>query len=209
MCGKSPWKATSASCWSDRTNLKHRFLTSLNLWMKATIDLSFLCLKLVKSVSFNSSILEWKNWWNCFSRLAQNIMELVGNVVNHVKDDPERDMENKRTFNALFWAASPHSSKLAESLFLFPPLIFLFWIKTGTKISVGEISKNHQLQAHLRSLPQYVAQHRRLNTLKNRTDGNKWRMAKPLVRPNQLWFPSIPSSSSSNDGLCEHTPLTP
>jgi len=27
-------------------------------------------------------------------------MELAGNVVNHVKADPDKDMENKRTFNA-------------------------------------------------------------------------------------------------------------
>jgi len=35
-------------------------------------------------------------------------MELAGNVVNYVKADPETDMENRRTFNASFCAASPH-----------------------------------------------------------------------------------------------------
>ena len=35
-------------------------------------------------------------------------MELAGNVVNHVMAYPERDMENKHTFNVLFCAASPH-----------------------------------------------------------------------------------------------------
>ena len=35
-------------------------------------------------------------------------MKLAGNVVNHVKADPERDMENRHTFNASFCAASPH-----------------------------------------------------------------------------------------------------
>ena len=35
-------------------------------------------------------------------------MELAGNVVNHVKADPERDIENRSIFNASFWAASPH-----------------------------------------------------------------------------------------------------
>jgi hypothetical protein len=33
------------------------------------------------------------NWWNCFSRSVQNIMESAGNVVNHVKANPERDRE--------------------------------------------------------------------------------------------------------------------
>ena len=89
-----------------------------------------------------------------------------------------------------------------QSPFLFPPLFFLFWIKTGIRISVGEISKNHQLQAHLRSFPQYVAQHRQPNTLKNKTDGNQGRMAEPLVQPDHLWVPSSPSSSSTSDGMC-------
>jgi len=35
-------------------------------------------------------------------------MELTGSVVNHVKADPERDIENKRTFSASVCAASPH-----------------------------------------------------------------------------------------------------
>ena len=34
------------------------------------------------------------------------------------------------------------------------PLLFFFWIKPGTRISVGEISPNHQLQTCSRSLPQ-------------------------------------------------------
>ena len=42
------------------------------------------------------------NWWNCFSRSAQNIMELAGNIVNHIKADLERDIENNRIFNASF-----------------------------------------------------------------------------------------------------------
>ena len=70
--------------------------------MKAATDSSFLCLKLVKSVNFISSMPEFKNWRNCFSRSAQNIMELAGNVVNHVKAYLERDMENRHTFNASF-----------------------------------------------------------------------------------------------------------
>ena len=70
--------------------------------MKASTDSSFLCLKLVKSVNFISSMPEYKNWWKSFSRSAQNIMELAGNVVNHVKADLERYMENRRTFNVSF-----------------------------------------------------------------------------------------------------------
>jgi hypothetical protein len=30
------------------------------------------------------------------------MMELAGNVVNHVKADPERDIENNRTFSTLY-----------------------------------------------------------------------------------------------------------
>jgi len=70
---------------------------------------------------------------------------------------------------------------------------------------VGEISQNHQLQTLSWSLPQHFAHHRRSNTLKIRTDGIQRRMAKPLVWPNHLWFPSAPSSSSSNDGLYNTT----
>ena len=68
--------------------------------MKVATDSSFLCLRLVKSVNFISSTPEYKNWWNCFSRSAQYMMELAGNVVNYVKADPDKDMENKHTFNA-------------------------------------------------------------------------------------------------------------
>ena len=81
---------------------------------------------------------------------------------------------------------------------------FFFSIKTSTRISVGEISQNHQFQTLSWSLPQHVAHHWRSNTLKIRTDGIQCRMAKPLVQPNHLWFPSAPSSSSSNDGF--HNP---
>ena len=70
--------------------------------MNAATDSSFLCLKLVKSVSFISCTPEEKNWWNYFSKSAQNIMELAGNIENHIKADPDKDMENKRTFNASF-----------------------------------------------------------------------------------------------------------
>ena len=84
-----------------------------------------------------------------------------------------------------------------QSPFLFPPLFFLFWIKAGTGISVGEIFQKHQFQSHSRCLPQHVAQYRRPNTLKNRIDQNQKRVAEPLVRPNYLWLPSAPSSSSS------------
>ena len=35
-------------------------------------------------------------------------MELAGNIVNHVKADPDKDKENKCTFNASCRAASPH-----------------------------------------------------------------------------------------------------
>ena len=35
-------------------------------------------------------------------------MELASSVVNHVKADPERDIENRCTLNASFCAASPH-----------------------------------------------------------------------------------------------------
>ena len=78
-----------------------------------------------------------------------------------------------------------------QSPFLFP-LLFFFWIKVGTRISVGEISQNHQLQTLSWSLPQHVAHHRRSNTLKIRTDGIQRRMTEPLVQPNDLWFPQLP-----------------
>ena len=71
-------------------------------------------------------------------------------------------------------------------------VMFLFWIKVGTRISVEQIFRRHQVQTHSRSLPQHVAQHRQPNTLKNKTDGNQGRMAEPLVRPNQLWFHQSP-----------------
>jgi len=74
---------------------------------------------------------------------------------------------------------------------------YFFWIKASTRISVGETSQNHQLQTLSRSLPQHVAQHRWSST-----NGTQSRMAEPPVRPNHLWLPSVPSPSSTNDGLC-------
>ena len=59
--------------------------------MKATTDSSFLYLKLVKSVNFNSVTPEKKNWWNCLSRSAQYNKKFAGKVVNQAKADPDKD----------------------------------------------------------------------------------------------------------------------
>ena len=99
----------------------------------------------------------------------------------------------------------PGNSKPLESFFV----LSSFWIKAGTKISVGEIFQRHHLQTHSRSLPQHVAHHRRSSTLKNMTDGIQRRMTEPLVWSNQLWFPAVSTSSSSNDGLCKTLLILP
>ena len=68
--------------------------------MKEATDSSFLYLKPVKLVNFNSVTLEKKNWWNCLSRSAQYNMEFAGKVVNQVKANPDKDKENKQTLSA-------------------------------------------------------------------------------------------------------------
>ena len=105
MCGKSPLKAASANYWSDSIKLSHRFLTSLNLWMKAATDSSFLCLKLVKSVNltlwFPKRRTDGTAW-------AKYNMEFAGRVVNKAKADPDKDKENNQTLSASWLAASPN-----------------------------------------------------------------------------------------------------
>ena len=81
---------------------------SWHLWVKAATDPSFLFLKLIRSVRFSSVIPEKKNWWNCFSKLAQYNMEFAGSVVNQAKADPDKDKENNRTLSGSWLAASPN-----------------------------------------------------------------------------------------------------
>ena len=68
--------------------------------MNEATDSSFLCLKPVKSVNFNSVTPEKKNWWNCLSRSAQYKIEFAGKIVNHAKANPDKDKENNRTLSA-------------------------------------------------------------------------------------------------------------
>ena len=76
--------------------------------MKEATDSSFLCLKPVKSVGFNSVTPEKKNWWNCLSKLAQYNMEFAGNVVNQAKADLDKDKENNQTLSTSWLPTSPN-----------------------------------------------------------------------------------------------------
>ena len=85
------------------------------------------------------------------------------------------------------------------------PLLFSFWIKPGTIISVGEISPNHQLQTRSRSLPQTCCTTSTVQNAKgqdrrnSRRDGRTFGLTKPALTS------CGPSSSSFNDGMCNTT----
>ena len=148
-------------------------------------------------------------WMEPCSSLQKYLGFLFKNKKIIYNENNEKKKLRHLTFHApcLNKDLTPRYSTPAESLLF--PLLFFFWIKAGTRISVGEIFQRRHLQTHSRSLPQHVAQHWRSSTLKNKTNGIQRGMTEPLVPSNQLWFPSVTSSSSSNDGLCKHTPHTP
>ena len=86
---------------------------------------------------------------------------------------------------------------------------FRFFIKTSTRISVGEISQNHQFQIRQDLSTKHVAHHPRFSMLKNRTEGIQGRMVVLSVRLNHLWLPTVPSSSSSAMVCATHPSQNP